>query len=102
MPESPSTEATVDQLLRRFGARASFVPVREDDVFVRTARGRLELIDRCSPLPRRLRMLLTLIDGRVSVAELRRGVSRYRSLSDALDMLRRMQLIEPRARRLHD
>ena len=47
-------------------------------------------------------MLLTLIDGRVSVAELRRGVSRYRSLSDALDMLRRMQLIEPRARRLHD
>ena len=76
MSEPSSTEASVDLLLRRFGARASFVPVREDDVFVRTSRGRLELIDRCSPRPRRLRMLLTLIDGRVSVAELRRGVRR--------------------------
>jgi len=69
-------------------------PMRDDQVFIRSHLGRAEALRRPPQLPRRLRTLLLLVDGRASVGELRRGLSRYRSLDEALDMLRRMGLIE--------
>jgi len=70
-------------------------PVGDDQVFVRSRLGRAEVLRRPPQLPRRLRTLLLLVDGRASVGELRRGLSRYRSLDEGLDMLRKMGLIEP-------
>jgi len=64
-------------------------------VFIRSWHGRAEAARRDGALPRRLRTLLLLIDGRRSVGDLRVGLSRYRSLDEGLDMLRKMGLIEP-------
>ena len=90
----PSAESSVHQLLMRFGAQSLSRPLLEDDVFIRSHLGRLEAADRFSNLPRRLRVLLMLVDGRASVGDMRRGLARFRGLDDALDMLRHMGLIE--------
>ncbi len=89
-----SVESSLQILFRRFGVRADYRPLREDDVFLRSHLGRLEASDRYSSLPRRLRVLLMLVDGKANVADMRRGLARYRGLDDALDMLRQMGLIE--------
>ncbi len=71
-----------------------------DEVFVRTRLGRNEVAYPSDQLPRRLRMLLLLIDGRRTVDDFRTGLTRYRGLDDALDMLRKMHMIEPLRPRL--
>jgi hypothetical protein len=71
-----------------------------DEVFVRTRLGRNEVAYPSEALPRRLRMLLLLIDGRRTVDDFRTGLNRYRGLEDALDMLRKMNMIESLQRRL--
>ncbi|HPU50085.1 MAG TPA: hypothetical protein PK359_00890 [Burkholderiaceae bacterium] len=91
---NPSVETSFQTVMRRFGVHADYRPLRDDDVFLRSHMGRLEAADRYSSLPRRLRVLLMLVDGKASVADMRRGLARYRGLDDALDMLRQMGLIE--------
>ena len=81
--------------VRRLALGAGAPPLRDDEIFIRSPMGRLEAVRRPPQLPRRLRTLLLLVDGRASVADLRRGLSRYRSLDEGLDMLRKMGLIEP-------
>ncbi len=89
-----AAETSFHSLMRRFGVQAVFRPLAEDDVFIRSHLGRLEAADRGASLPRRLRVLLMLVDGKASVADMRRGLARFRGLDDALDMLRQMGLIE--------
>ena len=91
---NPSVETSFQTVMRRFGVHADYRPLRDDDVVLRSHMGRLEAADRYSSLPRRLRVLLMLVDGKASVADMRRGLARYRGLDDALDMLRQMGLIE--------
>ena len=69
--------------------------LREELVFIKTRIGRDEARRTDSSIPRRLRTLLALVDGRRSVGELRAAIHSYRGLDDALDMLRKMGFIEP-------
>ena len=68
--------------------------LRDDEVFIKTSRGRMEAAKETTRLPRRLRMLLILVDGQRSMADFRRGLTRFRSLDECFDMLRRMGFIE--------
>jgi hypothetical protein len=68
--------------------------ILDSDVFIRTARGQREVLERHRELPHRLRMLLMLIDGRRSVGNFRAAMTNYRSLDESLDMLMRMSYIE--------
>jgi hypothetical protein len=86
-----SARATVRRLV--LGGDAPVL--RDDEVFIRSWLGRVEAGRRDGALPRRLRLLLLVVDGRRTVGDLRRGLDRYRSLDESLDMLRRMGLIEP-------
>jgi hypothetical protein len=93
-PSSEPPGATV----RRLALGGAPAVLREDEVFIRSHRGRLEAAAVAAGrtrLPRRLRTLLLLVDGRASVGELRHSLSRYRSLDESLDMLHKMALIEP-------
>lgn len=74
--------------------------LREEDIFIKTRLGRSEAADPDSTLPRRLFNLLLLVDGRRSVADFRRALTRFRSLDECFDMLRRMGYIEPLPMRL--
>lgn len=67
----------------------------EELVFIKTRLGRDEARRSDSSIPRRLRTLLALVDGRRSVGELRAAIHSYRSLDESLDMLRKMGFIEP-------
>jgi len=69
--------------------------LRKTSVFIKTRVGREEARCTDSSIPRRLRTLLALVDGRRSVGELRAAIHSYRGLDDALDMLRKMGFIEP-------
>lgn len=91
MPAMSSMRTLVRQLA--LGGDPAFMP--EGEVFIKTRLGRDEA--RCSDasIPRRLRTLLALVDGRRSVGELRAAIHSYRSLDDSLDMLRKMGYIEP-------
>ena len=80
--------------VRSLALSGSAAPLRDDEVFIRSHLGRIEAARRPAAVPRRLRLLLLLVDGRASVGDLRRGLSRYRSLDEGLDMLRKMGLIE--------
>ena len=91
----PPSDDSVRLTVRRL-ALAGDAPFLGDDlVFIRSWHGRAEVARRDGTLPRRLRTLMLLIDGRRSVGDLRVGLSRYRSLDEGLDMLRKMGLIEP-------
>ncbi len=83
------------RMVRRLALGGQAPLLRDDQIFIRSHLGRQEAVRRPSQLPRRLRTLLLLVDGRASVGDLRRGLSRYRSLEEGLDMLRKMGLIEP-------
>lgn len=69
--------------------------LREDEIFIKTRVGRDESRRSDSTIPRRLRTLLTVVDGRRSVGALRAAIHTYRGLDDSLDMLHRMGFIEP-------
>jgi hypothetical protein len=81
--------------VRRLALGGDAPLLRDEVVFIRSHLGRLEAGRRPPQLPRRLRTLLLLVDGRASVGDLRRGLSRYRSMDEGFDMLRKMGLIEP-------
>lgn len=81
----------VSAWLRRARAAA---PPADDDIYARTALGRTELRDRSSALPRRLMLVLTLVDGEASVARLRRELVDFPGLEEALEILRSKALVE--------
>ena len=81
--------------LLRMASPARRHALQDEDVFVKTPRGRAEVSRRDSALPRRLGDLLLLIDGRRSIGDLRRTLVRFRSLDECLDMLRTKGLIAP-------
>jgi hypothetical protein len=89
MPFDPSF--LVSAWLRR--ARAVGSPA-DDDIYARTALGQAELRDRGSALPRRLMLVLTVVDGDASVARLRRELVDFPGLEDALEILRGKALVE--------
>lgn len=91
----PPLDDAARRRVRRLALGGDAPLLRDDEVFIRSHLGRLEAARRPPQLPRRLRTLLLLVDGRASVGDLRLGLSRYRSLDEGLDMLRKMGLIEP-------
>lgn len=96
---SQLTPSIRERVLRMaMGAECS--PLVPEDVYLKTALGRLECARSETRLPRRLRMLLMLIDGKRSVGDFRSGLTRYRNLDDSLDMLRRMGYIQALPQRL--
>ena len=78
----------------RLASGAEGAALRDDDVYIKTRLGRLEAAEAASSLPRRLRTLLILVDGRRSIADFRRGLTRFRNLDECFDMLRKMGFIE--------
>ena len=87
--------SSMHTIVRRLALGGDPAVMREDLVFIKTRYGREEVRRTDASIPRRLRTLLAVIDGRRSVGELRRSVHSYRGLDDALDMLRKMGFVEP-------
>ena len=87
--------SSLPTIVRRLALRGAPAVMSEDLVFIKTRYGREEVRRTDASIPRRLRPLLAVIDGRRSVGELRRSVHSYRGLDDALDMLRKMGFVEP-------
>lgn len=92
MPFAPSF--LVSGWLRRACAAGPPDAPADDDVYARTALGQAELRDRGSQLPRRLMLLLTVVDGEANVARLRRELVDYPGLEEALEILRGKALVE--------
>jgi len=90
-----SGEESVSRTVRRLVLDGGPPLIDDAEVFIRTRFGRAEAACRDTGLPRRLRLLLLVVDGRRSVGDLRAGLTRFRSLDEGLDMLRKMALIEP-------
>jgi hypothetical protein len=82
-----------EQILKMV-ANGDNLVLRDEEVFIKTKMGRVETSQVQSGLPRRLRMLLILVDGRRSMGDFRRGLTRFRSLDECFDMLRKMGYIE--------
>ncbi len=82
-----------EQILKMVANGENLV-LRDEEVFIKTKMGRIETSQVQSNLPRRLRMLLILVDGRRSMGDFRRGLTRFRSLDECFDMLRKMGYIE--------
>lgn len=87
--------SSMRSIVRRLALGGEPAVLREELVFIKTRIGRDEARRTDSSIPRRLRTLLALVDGRRSVGELRAAIHSYRGLDDALDMLRKMGFIEP-------
>ena len=83
--------SSIDTLLRQLASAGEPAPLPEALVFLKTRLGREESRRAEATIPRRLRTVLALVDGRRSVQVLHS----YRGLDDALDMLHKMGLIEP-------
>lgn len=86
---------SLDTLLRRLAIAGEPAALPGELVFIKTRIGREESRRAEAAIPRRLRTVLALVDGRRSVQVLRTLLHSYRGLEDALDMLHRMGLIEP-------
>lgn len=82
-----------EQILKMVGKGDGLV-IRDEEIFIKTKSGRIETSQVQSNLPRRLRMLLILVDGRRTMGDFRRGLTRFRSLDECFDMLRKMGYIE--------
>lgn len=91
---SDSFDPAAGKALLRLLIDCELVPLRDEDVFIKTHRGRTEATEVHSELPRRLRMLLILVDGHRTMADFRRGLTRFRNLDECFDMLRKMGFIE--------
>ncbi|HQY27695.1 MAG TPA: hypothetical protein PK956_01010 [Burkholderiaceae bacterium] len=87
--------SSIHSIVRRLAMGGDPAVLREDVVFIKTRLGRDESRRTDTSIPRRLRTLLALVDGRRSVGELRAAIHSYRGLDDGLDMLRKMGFIEP-------
>jgi hypothetical protein len=68
--------------------------LKDDEIFIRSHLGRIEIQNPTSTIPRRLRTMLLLVDGKRTLADFRRSMTRYRNLDESLDMLFKMGLIE--------
>jgi hypothetical protein len=68
--------------------------LKDDEVFIRSHLGRLEIQSPSSSIPRRLRTMLLLVDGKRCLADFRHSMTRYRNLDESIDMLFKMGLIE--------
>lgn len=86
--------SSVTDLVRQI-ASAEPAVLRDDVIFLKTRLGRDESRRSDSTIPRRLRTLLSLVDGRRTVVDLRFALHSYRGVDDSLDMLHRMGFIEP-------
>lgn len=94
-PVMPSARSfLVSAWLRRARAAAAVEPPADDDIYARTALGQTELRDRSSALPRRLMLVLTVVDGDASVARLRHELVDFPGLEEALEILRSKALVE--------
>lgn len=87
--------SSIDTLLRRLASAGEPAPLPGSLVYIKTRIGREEARRTEATIPRRLRTVLALVDGRRSVQVLRTLLHSYRGLDDALDMLQKMGLIEP-------
>ncbi|RIK91333.1 MAG: hypothetical protein DCC72_11015 [Burkholderiales bacterium] len=87
--------SSIDTLLRQLASAGEPTPLPEALVFLKTRLGREESRRAEATIPRRLRTVLALVDGRRSVQVLHTLLHSYRGLDDALDMLHKMGLIEP-------
>lgn len=87
--------SSIDTLLRQLASAGEPVPLSGTLVYIKTRIGREESRRAEATIPRRLRTVLALVDGRRSVQVLRTLLHSYRGLDDALDMLQKMGLIEP-------
>ena len=87
--------SSIDTLLRRLASAGEPAPLPGTLVYLKTRIGREESRRAEATIPRRLRTVLSLVDGRRSVQVLRALLYTYRGLDDALDMLQKMGLIEP-------
>ncbi|HEY0878209.1 MAG TPA: hypothetical protein VGE10_07125 [Zeimonas sp.] len=87
--------SSIDTLLRQLASAGEPTSLSGALVYIKTRLGREESRRAEATIPRRLRTVLALIDGRRSVQVLRTLLHSYRGLDDALDMLQKMGLIEP-------
>jgi hypothetical protein len=78
----------------RFALESDSAALLDEEVFIKTRIGRIEAAEPQSQLPRRLRTLLILVDGRRTMGDFRRGLTRFRNLDECFDMLRKMGYIE--------
>ena len=91
---TPSSPEQTRNAIRRMLKRPVDPLVGEADVPLRTRLGRAEAAARTGSLPRRLRMLLLLADGRTSIGDMRRALPRLRGIDQGFDMLHRMGFVE--------
>jgi len=84
----------ITDLIRKLALSGEPPVLADGEIFLRTVRGNEEARTARRRLPQRLRMLLLLVDGRRSVGDFRRGLSRFRNLDESLDMLAKMGLID--------
>ena len=87
-------DSDFDKTLQRLVAGHDLVVLNDEEVFIKTQRGRREAAAIDSTLPRRLRMLLILVDGHRTMSDFRRGLTRFRNLDECVDMLRQMGCIQ--------
>jgi hypothetical protein len=87
-------EDSISNTVRKLALGGNAPILRDDEVFIRTHLGRLEIQTPTSTIPRRLRTMLLLVDGKRSLADFRRSMTRYRNLDESIDMLFKMGLIE--------
>ncbi len=87
--------SSLDTLLRQIALGTEPASLSGTVVFLKTRLGRDEARRAEATIPRRLRAVLALVDGRRDVATLRDLLPSYRGLDDAFDMLHKMGFIEP-------
>jgi hypothetical protein len=87
-------EESISKTVRRLALSGNSTLLKDDEVFIRTHLGRIEIQTPTSTIPRRLRTMLLLVDGKRTMADFRRSMTRYRNLDESLDMLFKMGLIE--------
>lgn len=90
---TPSQQQTRNAI-RKILLSAAEPRLSDADVPIRTRIGRVEAAARTSALPRRLRMLLLLADGRTRIGDMRRSLPSLRGIDQGFDMLHRMGLVE--------
>lgn len=84
----------INASLKHLSLMSAQTLLQDDEIFIRSHLGRVEVQSPTSTVPRRLRTMLLLVDGRRTVADFRRSMTRYRNLDESLDMLSKMGLIE--------
>ena len=84
----------ISKSIRKLDLGSSATILKDGEVFIRTHLGRIEIQNPTSTMPRRLRTMLLLVDGKRSLADFRRSMTRYRNLDESIDMLFKMGLVD--------